>query len=214
MVREYVALSVRDTGLGMDAETQARIFEPFFTTKSPGKGTGLGLATGYGIVKQSGGGIAVESAPGQGSEFTVYLPYEDAPVAPPEPALPPVERSPRAETILVVEDEEVVRLLLCSVLSEAGYEVLCAGSPSEAIALVRQHAAPIALMVTDVVTDVVMPEMHGPVNSVAPPPKARPMPGTSSAGTGYLSSFSGSKFQPKSSNIPIPNPPPPLSGCF
>ena len=158
-VREYVALSVRDTGLGMDAETQARIFEPFFTTKSPGKGTGLGLATVYGIVKQSGGGIAVESAPGQGSEFTVYLPYENAPVALPEPALPPVERSPRAETILVVEAEEVVRLLLCSVLSEAGYEVLCAASPSEAIALVRQHAAPIALMVTDVV----MPEMHGPV---------------------------------------------------
>ncbi len=157
--RECVVLTVRDTGSGMDEETRARIFEPFFTTKGPGKGTGLGLATVYGIVKQSGGGITVESELGKGSEFSIYLPHEDAPISALAPELPPPGRSQNAETILVVEDEEVVRHLLCSVLSDAGYEVLCAGSPSEALELVRRHAAPIQLLVTDVV----MPEMHGPV---------------------------------------------------
>ena len=157
--RDCVVLSVRDTGSGMDDETKARIFEPFFTTKAPGKGTGLGLATVYGIVKQSGGGIIVESAPGRGSEFSIYLPHADAPIEPVAPALPPVRRSEKAETILVVEDEEVVRLLLCSVLSEVGYEVLCAATPSAAIELASEHPTPIQLLVTDVV----MPEMHGPV---------------------------------------------------
>jgi len=157
--RDCVVLSVRDTGSGMDADTKARLFEPFFTTKGPGKGTGLGLATVYGIVKQSGGGIAVESTLGHGSEFTIFLPHEDAPVPAPEPLLPPFERSRRAETILVVEDEEVVRLLLCSVLTDAGYEVLCAESSEHALELAHEHASPIDLLVTDVV----MPGMHGPV---------------------------------------------------
>jgi len=156
--RECVALMVRDTGTGMDEETKGRIFEPFFTTKGPGKGTGLGLATVYGIVKQSGGGIMVESELGKGSVFSIYLPYAEAPLTPPEPSLPPLEKSRLRETILVVEDEEVVRQLLCSVLGDAGYEVLCAGSSSEAIALVKGHAGVIQLLVTDVV----MPEMHGP----------------------------------------------------
>jgi two-component system cell cycle sensor histidine kinase/response regulator CckA len=153
-----VTLAVRDTGSGMDDETKARIFEPFFTTKGPGKGTGLGLATVYGIVKQSGGGIMVESDLGKGSKFTIYLPHAEAPLTPEEPPLPPLERSRREETILVVEDEEVVRQLLCSVLQDAGYQVLCAGSSNDAISLVKGHAGPIQLLVSDVV----MPEMHGP----------------------------------------------------
>jgi len=156
--RECVTLAVRDTGSGMDEETKARIFEPFFTTKGPGRGTGLGLATVYGIVKQSGGGIMVESDLGKGSKFTIYLPHAEAPLTPEEPPLPPLDRSRREETILVVEDEEVVRQLLCSVLQDAGYQVLCAGSSNDAISLVKGHAGPIQLLVSDVV----MPEMHGP----------------------------------------------------
>ena len=156
--RECVTLAVRDTGSGMDDETKARIFEPFFTTKGPGRGTGLGLATVYGIVKQSGGGIMVESDLGKGSKFTIYLPHAEAALTPEEPPLPPLERSRREETILVVEDEEVVRQLLCSVLQDAGYQVLCAGSSNDAISLVKGHAGPIQLLVSDVV----MPEMHGP----------------------------------------------------
>jgi signal transduction histidine kinase/ActR/RegA family two-component response regulator len=155
---ECVTLAVRDTGSGMDEETKARIFEPFFTTKGPGRGTGLGLATVYGIVKQSGGGITVESDLGKGSKFTIYLPHAESPLTPAEPSPPPLERSLREETILVVEDEEVVRQLLCSVLEDSGYQVLCAGSPNDAISLVRRHTGPIQLLVSDVV----MPEMHGP----------------------------------------------------
>ena len=156
---EYVTLAVSDTGTGMDSDTKARIFEPFFTTKGPGKGTGLGLATVYGIVKQSGGGISVTTEPGQGSTFRIYLPRADAPIEAPKPAPLPIERTGNAESILVVEDEQVVRQLVCAVLAEAGYHVLCAGSPSEALTLVQAHSDPIHLLVTDVV----MPEMHGPV---------------------------------------------------
>ena len=156
--RDCVVLSVNDSGSGMDDDTKSRIFEPFFTTKGPGKGTGLGLSTVYGIVKQSGGDISVDSAPGKGSEFTIYFPHVDDPVSPPEPVLPALVRSNKEETILVVEDEEVVRQLLCTVIEDAGYVVLCAASPSEAIDRVRSHATPIHLLVTDVV----MPEMHGP----------------------------------------------------
>jgi signal transduction histidine kinase/ActR/RegA family two-component response regulator len=155
---EYVSLEVHDTGLGMDAETKARIFEPFFTTKGPGKGTGLGLATVYGIVKQSGGGIDVESTPGEGSTFRVCLPRENQPVAV-RAELPPVTGSAAGETILVVEDEEVVRQLLCTVLGDLGYQVLCASTPREALDLVKANGPKIDLLVSDVV----MPEMHGPV---------------------------------------------------
>jgi signal transduction histidine kinase/CheY-like chemotaxis protein len=153
----YVVLIVSDTGSGMDEQTKQRIFEPFFTTKGPGKGTGLGLATVYGIVKQSGGGIIVESELEKGSRFLIYLPRETGPIE--EPALPvPVPPSLHAETILVVEDEEVVRQLVCAVLEDAGYEVLCAELPSVALHLAAEYPGRIDLLLTDVV----MPEMHGP----------------------------------------------------
>jgi CheY-like chemotaxis protein len=142
----------------MDDETRSRIFEPFFTTKGPGKGTGLGLATVYGIVKQSGGGITVESTPGQGCTFTIFLPGTSDELDIPE--LPPTEqqRTKGTETILVVEDEEVVRQLICTVLQEAGYDVLHAESPEAALELTRERSEPIHLLVTDIV----MPGMHGP----------------------------------------------------
>jgi signal transduction histidine kinase/ActR/RegA family two-component response regulator len=155
---QYVTLAVSDTGSGMDGETKTRIFEPFFTTKGPGKGTGLGLATVYGIVKQSHGGITVESELGKGSTFQIELPLEDSPLEAPRVIPVAAEGSHASETILVVEDEEVVRLLVCEVLGDSGYKVLCAAAPSEALRIVREHGAPIDLLVTDVV----MPEMHGP----------------------------------------------------
>jgi signal transduction histidine kinase/ActR/RegA family two-component response regulator len=154
----YVVLTVTDTGCGMDAQTRERIFEPFFTTKGPGKGTGLGLATVYGIVNQSGGGILVESEIGRGSMFIVYFPRETGPIAEPEVVPPVVLNDANLETILVVEDEEVVRQLVCAVLSDAGYNVLCAASPSEALKMAGDQRSRVDL----VVTDVVMPEMHGP----------------------------------------------------
>src|SRR5579859_7181509 len=121
---EYIRLTVEDTGHGMDAATKARIFEPFFTTKEPGKGTGLGLATVYGIVKQSGGFIHVDSALGSGARFKVYLPqtFEQLYTPPETPELrePIVSR----KTVLVVEDEREVRELACEFLKAAGYSVL------------------------------------------------------------------------------------------
>jgi two-component system cell cycle sensor histidine kinase/response regulator CckA len=154
----YALLEVRDTGFGMDAETKAHIFEPFFTTKSLGKGTGLGLATVYGIVAQSGGAIAVESEPGRGSAFSVYLPSAEEPKAERKPA--PAEPSARGghETILLAEDEPAVRELLEGVLRAQGFQVLSAPSGPEALRLARAHPGTIDL----VVTDVVMPGMTGP----------------------------------------------------
>jgi signal transduction histidine kinase/CheY-like chemotaxis protein len=153
----YVLLIVSDTGSGMDDETRSRIFEPFFTTKGPGKGTGLGLATVYGIVKQSGGGITVESTPGQGCTFTIFLPASFAELDIAE--LPPVEqRTHGTETILVVEDEEVVRQLICTVLGEAGYNVICAESAEAAMQVARDRKESIHLLVTDIV----MPGLNGP----------------------------------------------------
>jgi signal transduction histidine kinase len=154
----YVALIVSDTGSGMNEETRARIFEPFFTTKGPGKGTGLGLATVYGIVKQSGGGITVDSALGQGCTFSIYLPANSGALDRPE-ATPAAEVSGGSETILVVEDEEVVRQLICTVLGELGYKVLGAESAAKGLRLAREQKDPIDLLVTDIV----MPDMHGPV---------------------------------------------------
>jgi len=154
----YVMLAVTDTGCGMDAETQAHIFEPFFTTKEEGKGTGLGLATVYGIVKQSGGYISVESAPGEGATFRVYLPRIEAPAVVRELA-PAVSIDTRGtETILVVEDEEGLRTLVRGVLKSRGYRILEAASGEGALALCRHHAGHIDLLVTDVV----MPKMNGP----------------------------------------------------
>jgi CheY-like chemotaxis protein len=120
----HVMLSVRDTGCGMDAVTQAHLFEPFFTTKGPGKGTGLGLATVYGIVKQSGGHIQVYSVPGNGTTFKIYLPRVEGIRQRNEPAPVSTEISHGWETILLVEDEEEVRTLVSKILQMEGYTVL------------------------------------------------------------------------------------------
>ncbi|MDP9099141.1 MAG: ATP-binding protein [Verrucomicrobiota bacterium] len=154
---DYILLVVSDTGSGMDDETRSHIFEPFFTTKGPGKGTGLGLATVYGIVKQSGGGITVESTPGQGSTFTIFLPATAEPLDAAEVA-PAEQKTNGSETVLVVEDEEVVRQLICTVLGEAGYQILEAKSPDDALRLARERKEPVHLLVTDIV----MPGMNGP----------------------------------------------------
>ena len=154
----FVLLAVTDTGQGMTAETKAHIFEPFFTTKGLGKGTGLGLATVYGITRQSGGSITVDTEIGKGTTFSIYLPCQTAAVEVLTAAPSAIESRQNSETILVVEDEEVVRELICAVLRDAGYFILSAHCPSEAIRVVQQHGVPIHL----IVTDVVMPEMHGP----------------------------------------------------
>ncbi len=148
---KYAVISVRDTGDGMDEETRSRVFEPFFTTKPVGEGTGLGLSTVYGIVRQHDGFIEVRSAPGEGSVFEVYLPrVQEAPEA--EIDDWPVERTPgQGETVLVVEDEEMVRELLQETLMLAGYVVHTAGNAEEALAIVEEKAASLHLLITDVV---------------------------------------------------------------
>jgi nitrogen-specific signal transduction histidine kinase len=153
----YVMLSISDTGCGMDAQTLSHMFEPFFTTKEPGKGTGLGLATVYGIVKQSGGSIWVDSELGRGTTLQIYLPRIDERV--PDTASKPaeLESSGGSETILVVEDEESVRKLICHALSTYGYKVVAAANGDEALLACERHNGPIPLMVTDVV----MPQMSG-----------------------------------------------------
>jgi PAS domain S-box-containing protein len=145
----YVQLAVTDTGCGMDAATQARVFDPFFTTKATGKGTGLGLATVYGIVKQSGGHIDIESEPGKGTTFRIHLPCVDEVLSPTGPAAE--TPGPGTETVLVAEDEELVRGVICETLSGAGYTVLEAAGASEAMALSARHDGSIALLITDLV---------------------------------------------------------------
>src|SRR2546425_6518685 len=138
----YVMLAVSDTGTGRSAETMSHVFEPFFTTKEAGKGTGLGLATVYGIVKQSGGYVWCYSERGEGTTFKVYLPRVDAPVdqLPPRAALP---RKPGSETILLVEDEAGLRVLTRRLLERHGYMVLEAGAAGPALALARGHVGPL-----------------------------------------------------------------------
>jgi two-component system cell cycle sensor histidine kinase/response regulator CckA len=148
---------VTDTGCGMDAATQARIFEPFFTTKEPGKGTGLGLSTVYGIVTQSGGAIVIESAVGQGTTFRIVLPAVDANEhVDAATAAVPVPRARAAETVLLVEDEQGVRALGKLALEEAGYRVIAAATPEEAI-----RAAAKMERIDLILTDVIMPLMNG-----------------------------------------------------
>jgi len=155
----YVMLAVSDTGHGMDKETQQRIFEPFFTTKEMGKGTGLGLSTVYGIVQQSGGYVWVYSEVGRGTTFKIYLPrVEDEADRPPAVAEPPAARAITSELLLLVEDEASVRELLRELLETAGYSVLEASRPAEALRIAQSRAEPIHLLITDVV----MPEMTGP----------------------------------------------------
>jgi PAS domain S-box-containing protein len=156
---EYVTLRVSDTGEGMDAETLERIFDPFFTTKGVGKGTGLGLATVYGIVKQSGGYISVSSEVGRGSTFKIYLPRArgQAPSVV-EPPARSADVSGGSETVLVVEDEESVRSLVRATLERSGYRVLDAGNPREAITVAQGFQGPIHLLLSDVI----MPESEGP----------------------------------------------------
>jgi PAS domain S-box-containing protein len=154
----YVTISVTDTGHGMDEATQARIFEPFFTTKEQGRGTGLGLATVYGILAQSGGGIDVASAPGAGTTFTVCLPRLDEGAAEHEQPARVPRPARGSETILLVEDETAVRTLFVDVLEAEGYSVLAADDVEDALRLGDAHGGPIDL----VLTDVVMPGMNGP----------------------------------------------------
>ncbi|HYE92666.1 MAG TPA: ATP-binding protein [Terriglobales bacterium] len=152
----YVALRVADTGLGMDEATLARIFEPFFTTKAIGRGTGLGLATVYGVVTQSNGDIRVESAPGRGTSFTVYLPRVDEPVS--EAVSAQVVRpATEGASVLLVEDDTDLRALVGDILVDRGYHVSVAKSPDDALAILDEAAGRIDLLVTDVV----MPGMNG-----------------------------------------------------
>jgi CheY-like chemotaxis protein len=153
----YVMLAVSDTGVGMDKETLSRIFEPFFTTKEQGKGTGLGLATVYGIIRQSGGHLWAYSEPGKGSTFKLYFPRVDAAAERPRSEIEDVTARRGSETILLVEDEEQVRVLVRNVLRRNGYQVHDARTPAEAIGISGEVKETIHLLITDVV----MPQMSG-----------------------------------------------------
>jgi CheY-like chemotaxis protein len=153
---EYVLLAVSDDGCGMDAETRSHLFEPFFTTKERGKGTGLGLATIFGIVRQNDGFIGVYSEPGHGTTFKVYLPRHRLAGTQPAQAVSAPARTGQG-TVLLVEDEQAIRQVTVRMLERLGYTVISAGTPGEAIQLAREHVGEIDLLLTDVV----MPEMNG-----------------------------------------------------
>ena len=153
---EYVVLAIEDTGHGMDGETARQVFEPFFTTKEIGKGVGLGLSTAYGIVKQSGGDIAVESTLGQGATFSVYLPSTDKEL-PVDPSPATVQRVKCSETVLLVEDEAELREFIREVLLSQGYTVLEARNGQQGIEVAREYSGTIHLLLTDIV----MPGFNG-----------------------------------------------------
>jgi two-component system cell cycle sensor histidine kinase/response regulator CckA len=154
---DFIRLTVTDTGEGMDAEIRSHIFDPFFTTKEVGKGTGLGLSTVYGIVKQSGGDIMVYSEPGHGTTFKIYLPCVDEIVEKPRWTGEDATKNSGTETILLAEDEEIVRTLVFEILSGNGYTVLPAASGEAALTICREYAEPIHMLLTDVI----MPKMGG-----------------------------------------------------
>jgi CheY-like chemotaxis protein len=156
----YVTLTVSDTGCGMDKTTMERLFEPFFTTKEPGKGTGLGLSTAYGIVRQHGGHIQACSQPGVGTTFRICLPRVSETAIRTEPTAAPVPRARGGkgkETILVVEDNSLVREVICRMLVRQGYRAVPAETPSRAIETVEAERDRIDLLLTDII----MPEMNG-----------------------------------------------------
>jgi CheY-like chemotaxis protein len=158
---KYVMLAVHDTGIGMDQETQTHIFEPFFTTKEPGKGTGLGLATVYGVVKQMDGAIWLRSSPGAGTTFEIYLPeVEEAHPATPSETKKSLDAAPSGtETILLVEDQDGIRDLVREFLQRKGYAVLFAVDGEDALRIAAEHKLPIHLLLTDVI----MPNISGRV---------------------------------------------------
>jgi two-component system, cell cycle sensor histidine kinase and response regulator CckA len=153
----YVLMSISDTGHGMTAETQAHIFEPFFTTKEHDKGTGLGLATVYGIVKQHGGSIWVSSEPDKGTTFKIYLPAETGAAATVKKVKPERRITNGTETILVVEDDPTVCQLVSKILKRYGYKVLTARCGAEGLNIIKAYDAPLHLLLTDVV----MPKING-----------------------------------------------------
>jgi two-component system cell cycle sensor histidine kinase/response regulator CckA len=195
----YVMLGVRDTGEGMDANTQTHMFEPFFTTKAPGKGTGLGLATVYGIVKQSGGSIGVSSNLGKGTTFNIYFPRIEGAAERFEPISTPNDALRGSETILLVEDEEMVRALAQAILERNGYTVLAAKSGNDALHFAQAGPQAIHLLLTDMV----MPDMNGAelaqhVLAICPAIKVLYMSGyTSKALTSTVAWEPGSAFLQK-----------------
>jgi two-component system, cell cycle sensor histidine kinase and response regulator CckA len=154
---DYVLISVSDTGCGMDRETLARVFEPFFTTKEQGKGTGLGLATVYGIVKQSGGHVTVYSEVGHGTTFKILMARSMEKATQPEPSQGETTAPSGTETILLVEDEEPLRAVMKDYLQNKGYIVLDAGDPGEAMEIAENSSQPPDLLITDVV----LPQISG-----------------------------------------------------
>jgi CheY-like chemotaxis protein len=153
---EHVCLAVDDTGIGMDATTRARMFEPFFTTKPAGQGTGLGLATVYGLVQQHGGGIDVHSEPGKGTRFRIYFPIATEPATATRRVAGEVEVRGGSETVLVVEDDHQLRRSAKRILEEAGYQVLTAADGLEALEALRQTTG-----IRLVFSDLVMPRLGG-----------------------------------------------------